>query len=204
MTVVGLTGGIGTGKSTVAALLREMGAAVIDADQVSRAVVEKGSVGLQRIVDAFGPEVLDDQEGLDRAAMRRRIVSDPDAKATLEAITHPLIAQHIGGWLAARSAEGAAVAVVEAALMVETGSYRNYPHVWVVSANRATQVARVQQRDGVSRDDAEAIVASQWPMEKKEAVATRVLRNVSDLATLRAEVEAAWASLAPAVSRPTP
>ena len=135
MTVVGLTGGIGTGKSTVAQLLRELGAAVLDADQVARQVVAPGSVGLGRIVDAFGPEVLGGDGALDRAAMRRRITRDGNARATLESITHPLIGEHILAWLAARQSDGTEVAVVEAALMVETGSYRRYPHVWVVTAS---------------------------------------------------------------------
>jgi len=195
MTVVGLTGGIGTGKSTVADLLRELGAAVIDADQVARRVVEPGSVGLQRIVEAFGARVLTDAGTLDRAAMRRRIASDPDAKATLEGITHPLIAESIAGWLAARRQDGTRVAVVEAALMVETGSYRRYPHVWVVTTDPETQRARVEARDGVSADDARAIIDSQWPLAKKEAVATCVIRNDGDLATLRRRVRACWDAL---------
>ncbi|MEM6929127.1 MAG: dephospho-CoA kinase, partial [Myxococcota bacterium] len=112
MTVVGLTGGIGTGKSTVAGLLRELGAEVIDADQVSRNVVEPGSEGLQRIVDAFGSDVLTADGALDRAAMRRRIATDASARATLEGITHPLIGQAILGWLAERRQDGTRVAVV--------------------------------------------------------------------------------------------
>ncbi len=195
MIVVGLTGGIGTGKSTVAALLRELGAAVIDADQVAREVVEPGSDGLAQIVDAFGPEALDERGGLDRAAMRRRITRDPGAKAVLESITHPLIAQHIGDWLVARRQDGTEVAVVEAALMVETGSYRNYPHVWVVTTDADAQLERVVARDGVSEDDARAIIASQWPLEKKEAVATCVIRNDGDLAQLRTRVEESFAAL---------
>ena len=195
MIVVGLTGGIGTGKSTVAGLLRELGAAVLDADQVARDVVEPGTVGLRRIVDAFDRDVLTGQGTLDRAAMRRRIASDGAAKATLEQITHPLIAQQIMGWLADRGQDGTSVAVVEAALMVETGSYRRYDHVWVVTTSQSMQVARVTARDGVSEDEARAIIASQWPMQDKEAVATCVIRNDGDRLQLRRRVQECWEAL---------
>ncbi|MEN0063282.1 MAG: dephospho-CoA kinase [Myxococcota bacterium] len=195
MNLVGLTGGIGTGKSTVARILDELGASVIDADQVAREVVAPGSEGLRQIVEAFGQEVLTANGTLNRAAMRQRIVRDSNAKATLEAITHPLIATHILKWIEAEREKGTPVAVVEAALMVETGSYRRYPHVWVVSANEETQVARVMSRDGVSESDARAIVNSQWPMAKKEAVATCIIRNDGDLNSLRKAVETCFENL---------
>ena len=200
MIVVGLTGGIGTGKSTVASLLLELGAAVIDSDQVARAVVKPGSVGLRQIVDAFGPEALASDGDLDRAAMRRRITSDASAKATLEAITHPLIHEAIAGWLAERREDGTRVAVVEAALMIETGSYRSFPNVWVVTTDRDTQRERVQHRDGISPDEAQAIIDSQLPLVDKEAVATCLIVNDADLATLRGRVATCWNAL----TRPAP
>lgn len=135
MKAVGLTGGIASGKSTVAGLLRDQGVPVIDADRVSREVVAPGSAGLAEIVRAFGPQVLAADGSLDREALGRRVVADAEDRRRLEAITHPRIAAEIGRALDTCAAEGAPVAVVEAALMVETGSFRRYDIFLVVSLN---------------------------------------------------------------------
>ncbi|MCB9688910.1 MAG: dephospho-CoA kinase [Alphaproteobacteria bacterium] len=198
MKVVGLTGGIATGKSTVASLFAGWGASVLDADQVAREVVEPGTPALVAIVDAFGSEALDADGRLDRPAMRRRIASDPDARRRLEAITHPAILQTIAERLAAWTAEGRELAVVEAALMVETGSYRMYPQLVVVSADPEVQVRRVMARDGVGEQDARALLATQLPMAAKEAVATHVIRNDAD----RDALEARAREVFEAISRP--
>lgn len=194
--LVGLTGGIGTGKSTVARLLAARGAAVIDADQAARAVVEPGTPGLAAIERAFGPEVLRDG-ALDRAAMRRRILDDPEARRTLESITHPAIRAWVAEQVAARAAEGARVIVVEAALLVETGGHRLYPVLVVVSCAPETQIRRVMARDGVDEAAARAIVAAQLPLAAKEAVAHHVVRNDGDEAALAAAVDQLWSALAP-------
>lgn len=188
MRTFGLTGGIGTGKSTVATLLREQGIAVIDADVVAREVVEPGSDGLAEIVQTFGAEVLTADGRLDRVAMRRRIAAEPEVKRSLEQITHPRIAAVIEGRLRALAAEGHAVAGVEAALMVETGSWRRYDVLVVVTCDADRQVARVMARDGVDEEAARAIIRAQWPMERKVALATHVITNDGDPAALRAEV----------------
>ena len=117
------------------------------------------------------------------------------ARATLNAITHPRIGQQIWGTLAELEAQGCAAAVVEAALMVETGSHRLYDHLIVVSADPKTQVQRVMARDGATHDAATKILATQLPMADKEAVADTVIRNDGDLDTLTAAVHAAWAAL---------
>lgn len=192
MKVVGLTGGIATGKSTVASILREMGVPVIDADRVAREVVEPGQPALARVVEAFGPEVLDAHGRLDRAAMRRRIARDPDARRTLEAITHPAIRRRIAEQLLHLAEEGHAVAVVEAALMVETGSWRDYAALVVVSCDPALQLARLIGRDGANEEDARALVAAQLPLERKEAVADHVIRNDGDLDALRRRTQEVW------------
>ena len=195
MLVVGLTGGIASGKSTVGRILAGMGVPVIDADRVARDVVEPGTPALAEVVEAFGPAVLDADGRLDRAAMRRRIASDPDARRTLEAITHPAIREAIGARLLALARQGSAAAVVEAALLVETGSYRMYPALVVVSADPEVQVRRVMARDGVSEADARALVAAQLPMADKERVATHVIRNDGDLAALEARTREVWAAI---------
>lgn len=195
MTVVGLTGGIGTGKSTVAALLRDRGAAVIDADQVARDVVAAGQPALAQIVAAFGAEVLAPDGTLDRAAMRARIGRDPDARRTLEAITHPAIRAAIDARLAALAAAGAPLAIVEAALMVETGSYRLYDQVVVVTCAPERQLARVMARDGGDEAQARAIIGAQLPLAEKERVATHLIRNNGELVDLERQVDQLWAAL---------
>lgn len=196
MKTFGLTGGIGTGKSTVATLLRDQhGIPVLDADQVARQVVAPGTDGLAAVVAAFGPDVLAPDGGLDRASMRARIMADVDARRQLEAITHPRIFQAITDWLAQQSAAGTPVAGVEAALMVETGSWRLYDTLVVVSASPDVQVARVMARDGVDEAGARAVLAAQLPLADKERVATHVVRNDSSREALEAAVTTLAAAL---------
>jgi dephospho-CoA kinase len=198
MKVIGLTGGIGTGKSTVGRLLAQrFGVPVIDADQVAREVVQPGSPGLAAVREAFGDEVLDPTGALDRGAMRQRILREPQARQRLESILHPLIAQGVRDRLDALRAQGAPAAIVEAALMVETGSYRGYDAVLVVSASPEVQVARVMARDHQSAEQARAMLATQLPLAAKEAVATAVIRNDGDLEALLTAVDAAWERVGP-------
>jgi len=194
MKLVGLTGGIGTGKSAAAKILREFGAAIVDLDQVARDVVAPGSEGLAEIAKAFGSEMLTEGE-LNRPAMRARIAADPKARVILNGITHPRIATATFGILGDLREAGCEVAVVEAALMVETGTYRNYPHLWVVVCSPETQLERVMARDGMSQAAAEQFIATQMPIDEKAQFATHVIRNDGTLDELRSELEAAWAEL---------
>jgi dephospho-CoA kinase len=190
MTVVGLTGGIATGKSTVARRLVALGIPVIDADQVARQIVEPGQPALEALVRRFGEGILDASGALDRSAMRQRILNDAEARQSLNAITHPAIFEAVARQLQALAAAGARRAVVEAALMVETGSYRQYPELIVVTCAPQTQLRRVMARDGMSEGDARALMATQLPLADKEAVATHLIRNDGDEATLVAQVDA--------------
>jgi len=191
MKVFGLTGGIGTGKSTVANLLRSRhNISIVDADIAAREVVAPGSEGLQAIVEAFGADVLSADGSLNRAAMRQRISTDPQAKASLEAITHPLIFANMTAKLRDLVEQGEALAGVEAALMMETGSSTQYETVVVVTCSAATQLARVMARDGSTEAQAKALIGSQWPLEKKEALADEVVHNDGTLAELEAAVDA--------------
>ena len=196
MHVIGLTGGIATGKSSVARILTtDLGVDVIDADQVARQIVEPGQPALCAIVAAFGAAILQPDGSLDRSAMRRRIIEDADARRTLETITHPAIYVQIASSLRELAEAGRVHAVVEAALMVESGSYRNYPTVWVVTCSTQTKLTRVMARDGVSASEARGIIAPQLPLTEKERVATHVIRNESTPDSLREQVHMVWRRL---------
>ena len=194
--IIGLTGGIACGKSSVARILEERGLPVIDADQVARDVVAPGSDGLAAGVDAFGDGVLDAQGGLDRAKLGEIVFADPDARRRLEAITHPRIAAESGRRMQEALAAGAERVFYEAALLVEIGRHKDFGALWVVAAPRESQIERVMARDGLSRADAEARLAAQMPVAEKAAVADVVIDNSGDLAALaRAVDDALEASL---------
>jgi dephospho-CoA kinase len=184
--LVGLTGGIATGKSTVARILREQGVPVLDADCVAREVVASGPVR-ERIIERF-PEVFDADGTLNRPRLRALVARNPEARRALESLTHPEIRRRIDDWVAAQRAEGAPIAVVEAALLVETGSYRQYPELLVVRAGEALQRERLAARDGSPDDVVTGLLAAQASMEHKARVATAVLDNVGTVDELRAAV----------------
>ncbi len=195
MRVFGLTGGIACGKSAVAKELRAIGVPVIDADMVAREVVAAGSPGLQALVEHFGKEILTSTGELDRPAMRARISRDPSAKAALDAITHPAIRSAIAARILALAAEGHGFAVVEAALMIESGSHRMYEGVLVVSCAPETQLDRLMKRDGMSEADAKALIATQMPLAEKERAANWVIRNDQDEIALREQVRSIWGTI---------
>jgi dephospho-CoA kinase len=190
MTVVGLTGSIATGKSAVAGWLSKHGILVIDADRVAREVVLPGTDGYLAVKARF-PEVMS-EDGIDRAALRRLIVRDPTAKRDLEAITHPRILASVARRLDQARAERVPFAVVEAALMVETGSYRRYDALLVVTCRPDIQLERLMMRDHAAEDEALRIIAAQLPLSEKEKVATEIIRNDGDLSDLERETARAW------------
>jgi dephospho-CoA kinase len=183
---VGLTGGVASGKSTVAAVLRDLGALVIDADQLAREVVEPGTPGLAAVVEAFGPEVLTEDGRLDRPALGARVFADEDARRRLEQIVHPLVR--------ARAAELEAAAVPgtlvvhDIPLLTETGQAGAFDAVLVVDVPVATQVERMVRDRGWSREDAQARVAAQASREERRAVATYVIDNTGTRDDLRERV----------------
>ena len=195
MYTVGLTGGIGSGKSAVSRLLREHGAVVVDADLVAREVVDVGSAGLARVVEVFGPEVLREDGSLDRAALGRRVFPDRQALERLNAITHPLIAERTAELFSAAAEAGTRVLVHDIALLVENGLAGRYDAVLVVAASPATQLDRLVRLRGMSEDDARARIAAQLPLEDKLAVATHVIRNDGPVEELAPQVEQVWTSL---------
>ena len=186
---IGLTGGIGSGKSTVAALLAERGARVVDADRIAREVVEPGTPGLAAVVAEFGPDVLTAEGALDRAALAAVVFGDRAARARLDGIVHPLVRARAAELVAAAPAD--AVVVQDVPLLVETGQAASFDLVLVVEADADTRVARLVDR-GLTADDARARMASQATDEERRAVADVVLRNDGDRAALAAQVDRFW------------
>lgn len=186
---IGLTGGIGSGKSTVAELFAEHGAYVVDADAIAREVVAPGTPGLQELADAFGPGVLADDGSLDRAALAEIVFSDPSARELLNRITHPRIAARTAEILESLPAE--AVIIHDVPLLVEAGLSQAYDVVVVVDAPDEVRVARLIER-GLSEQDARARIASQASREERLAAADVVIDNSGSLSDLSDQVTRAW------------
>ena len=188
MMVIGLTGGIACGKSAVAAMLAERGVAIVDADQGAREVVTVGSDGLAAVVDAFGEAVLAPDGSLDRKRLGARVFGDEAARRRLNGILHPRIAQWSAGRFVELAAEGHALVVYEAALLVENGAHKAMGGLVVVTARPEVQRARLMARDGLDAAAAQVRIDAQWPLAMKVAVATEVIDNSGDREALRAQV----------------
>ena len=190
MIAIGLTGGIGAGKSTVARMLAERGAAVVDADRVARALQEPGQPCLRRIVEAFGREMLEADGRLDRGRLAALVFGDASARRRLEAIMHPAIHEAIAAERARAEAAGAPLFVVEAALILETGQRHRYDRLVVVTAPAAVQLARLTALRGMDAAEAGRRLAAQWPTEAKAAAADWVIDNGGSFAATAAQVDA--------------
>jgi dephospho-CoA kinase len=191
---VGLTGGIGAGKSTVAELLTDRGAIVIDGDLIARRVVEPGQPALAAIVERFGPEVLGNDGRLDRPALAARAFASEEDRLALEAITHPAIGAEFLREMS--EAPPDAIVVNDVPLLVESkgAAARGYEVVIVVEAPRDVRLKRLEVR-GLSREDAEARMAAQATDEERRAVATHLLHNGGTREELEAQVEELWIDL---------
>jgi dephospho-CoA kinase len=185
---VGLTGGVASGKSTVSAILVELGAVVIDADALAREVVERGTPGLDAVVAEFGPGLLTADGDLDRGATGRLVFADEDARKRLEAIVHPLVFERIVAL--EEAATGAAMVVHDIPLLAESGRAATFDAVIVVDAPRDVQVERMVRDRGWSEDEAVARIEAQASREDRLAVATHVIDNTGTLAELRDRVTA--------------
>jgi dephospho-CoA kinase len=190
---IGLTGGIGSGKSTVLQMLRELGAAAIDADAISRATTAPGGAALPHIASRFGPEFIGADGALDRGRMRERAYAHPEARRELEQIIHPLVGEEIARQVDAALAAGTRCIAFDIPLLVETGRWRaQVDRVLVVDCEPETQVARVTARSGLAPDEVRAIIAAQAPRALRLAAADIVICNEGlDLQALRYEVEQA-------------
>lgn len=185
--VIGLTGGIGAGKSEVARVVRWVGIPVVDADQIARDLMRRGQPATEDVVAAFGPEVLHEDGEVDRRRLARIVFSDPERLRTLNRITHPRVVAEVEHRLGVLAEMGHRVAVVEAALLVETGVYASLDGLVVVTAPEEDRIARVAARDGLETGEVRARVAAQVPDDERARFATWVLTNDGSLDDLRRE-----------------
>ncbi len=187
---VALSGGIASGKTTVSNAFEKLGVPVVDADLLARTAVEPGSTGLARIVSRFGDSILNKDNNLDRAALRKIVFNDSKARADLEEIVHPEIRRLTETALEKHQKDGASYAIVVVPLLVETGQSQRYDHVIIVDVKRDTQLHRLQQRDGGSEAAAEKILASQATREQRLAIADDTVDNEGSIESIITQVSA--------------
>src|SRR5262249_4948348 len=194
--VIGLTGGIGSGKSTVAAILAELGAPLIHADPGGHRRHRPGTGGVRPGAETFGPGVVAPDGSIDRRALGAIVFADEAALARLNAVVHPLIGEELRRRVAAAldDADGRPI-VIEAAILLEAGWRDMMDRLWVVSVDRETAIARVAASRGVTRPEVERRIDAQMADEERRRLADRVIENRGTLAALRAEVERAWREL---------
>ncbi|MBW1991402.1 MAG: dephospho-CoA kinase [Deltaproteobacteria bacterium] len=195
MLKVALTGGAGSGKSTVARMFRELGAPVLDADAAAREAVKPGTPAWEKLKLTFGPEFFRENGELDRGRMARLAFSDPEAREKLSAILHPEIARLLQERLKRLEEAGAELAIVEVPLLFEVGLQNAYDRIIVVYAEPAQQRQRLQARDRRDLGEITGLLAAQWPLEKKRQMAHYVVDNRGSLADTRKQVENIWQAL---------
>ena len=197
MLVVGLTGGVGAGKSTVSGLLADHGAVIVDADAIAHAVVEPGTSGFQQILDVFGDEVLYYDGMLDRKALAALVFRDDVARKQLEGIIHPLVRQQSD--LMTALAEDDAIVVHDVPLLAETGRLDPYDVIVVVDAPENVRISRLLQSRGWDASTAQARINAQANREDRLAIADEVIVNTGDISELKDQVDQLWQRL---VTRP--
>jgi len=195
MLLVGLTGGIATGKSIVAGMFAARGAAIVDADRIAHALQEPGQRCHRRIVDAFGAGVLDEAGRIDRGRLGARVFADPSVRQRLEAIMHPVIREACENEIRAAEAAGRKVCIVDAALILETGRRDRFHKIVVVAAPEEVQVDRLVRSRGLTPAEARRRISSQWTTAAKAALADHVIDNGGDLASTEEQVARIYAAL---------
>ena len=178
---VGLTGGVGSGKSTVARILADRGVPVVDADTIAREVVEPCAPAYREVVEAFGPGILREDGTLDRGALGRKVFSDPALRRRLEGITHPHILRRMSGEIDRLGDRGCELVVLDIPLLFEVGLEDMCDEVWVVWAAKERRIGRVASRDGLDSDEVERRMGAQMPLEEKVARADAVIDNDGSL-----------------------
>ena len=194
MIVIGLTGGIGSGKSEVGRILRELGAELIDADRVGHEAYKPNTETWQAVVQAFGDEILQPDGEVDRRKLGAIVFSDADAMARLNGIMHPRILEMIQERLEALRGQGARVAVVEAAILIEAGWTSLVDEVWVTDSTEETVVERVGRRNNLDADEIRRRISSQMTREERTGHATVVIHNDEGIKQLKLRVQELWDS----------
>ena len=192
---IALTGGPGSGKSTVARMFRDLGAEVIDADEVAKAVVQPGQPAWEELRREFGPAYFREDGSLDRAKMADLVFRDREARGRLNAIIHPRVREEIARRLGNLAARGIPMVMVEVPLLFEAGLEKNFDLVIVVDAGEKEQIERLTARDGRPRKEARSILQAQWPLETKKARADFVVDNRGPLKNTRDQVKKLWQRL---------
>ena len=194
--LVGLTGGIATGKSTVSALLRQLGCEIVDADLLAREVVEPGRPAWTTIVAEFGQDVLTGDGTLDRKKLGAIVFADPERRRRLEAITHPAIRERFQARLDELAEKGfTGIVIFDAAVMIESGNYKNMDRLVVVVTDEPTQMSRLQGRDGTDDAEGRRKIASQMPLSEKAKLADYVIDNSGDRHETAEQVRRVFAAL---------
>jgi len=194
---VGLTGGLAAGKSTVAAFFRELGAFHVDADLIAHELLAPGGGAVSEVVNRFGAGIVGAGGAIDRKALAAIVFADPRALADLNALVHPKVREEIARRIASEESAASAspVALVDAALLVESGIHRDLDALIVVACGEETQVARAVARGGVTEGEARARIAAQAPLPEKLASADYVIDNESSLDATKRQVRAVWEAL---------
>lgn len=192
MRIIGLTGSIASGKSTVSRMLQELGATVIDADAIVHDLQQPGAAVTAAIAQEFGPGVIHPDGSLNRAALGSLVFADPARRKALEAIVHPAVREQIWQQVERCRAAGEAAVILDIPLLYEGGWEQMVDEVWVVYVDRAVQKARLMERNGLSPEQAEARMAAQMDLREKRARADRVIDNRGTLEETRRQVLAAW------------
>ncbi|MDR3086065.1 MAG: dephospho-CoA kinase [Christensenellaceae bacterium] len=192
MRIIGLTGGIASGKSTVSAFLRELGAPIIDADEISRALTAQNGPALPRIAARFGAELIDQQGRLDRRALSLRVFGDEEERQALNAILHPMVQAEMQRQIEELRLKGARIAVLDVPLLFESGMEGMAERTWLVACPMETQLSRLMARDRLSREEALLRIKSQMPLDEKKKRADLLIDSSRSLCEMREEIQRLW------------
>lgn len=191
MRVIGLTGGIASGKSTVSHILRSLGATVIDADALAHAVLAPGEEAMEEVRASF-PDAFDGEGNLDRGVLARIVFQDDERRQILNAIVHPRVRAAMRKAVADARARGGGAVVLDVPLLIEGGLYRQVDEVWLVAVSPETQIGRLMERNGLGRDEALLRIRAQMPLERKREFADVVIENEASEEELRQRVRSLW------------